>query len=170
MKFWGPIECQKLARQFFFFLELVPRLEFYAAVLKSLKFETATISKLRIRFENKPYHHAENVILFHLSSLSEDFLEQAGIYSGFSLWRIWKLFSFSDGFTRKGLHAVVIQRDSIPNMPFVSRQVCVLNTYLWRNGCKKADICSITYLNMLFTFECKIDYIIRLMTHNALWK
>ena len=78
----------KLSRQFFFFLILVPRLEFYAAVLKSLKFETATISKLRIRFENKPYHHAENVIFFHLSRLLEDFYKQAGIYTGFSLWRI----------------------------------------------------------------------------------
>ena len=78
----------KLSRQFFFFLILVPRLEFYAAVLKSFKFETPSISKLRIRFENKPYHHAENVILFHLSPLSEDFYKQAGIYLGFSLWRI----------------------------------------------------------------------------------
>ena len=78
----------KISPTVFFFLELVPRLEFYAAVLKSLKFETATISKLRIRFENKPYHHAENVIFFHLSRLLEDFYKQAGIYTGFSLWRI----------------------------------------------------------------------------------
>ena len=78
----------KLSRQFFFFLILVPRLEFYAAVLKSFKFETPSISKLRVRFENKPYHFAEYVIPFRLSHILEDFYKQAGIYSGFSLWRI----------------------------------------------------------------------------------